>query len=352
MKTTLVAILISLLLLIHGYVTTEGTTTVINFAFRKWLLLLCCVPLAFLVKWPEERPFYWLVACVLGSVVLSPHPWIAFAGHPELRTGASTWLVCLLIYIISREHLEPRHFLYILAPYVIIDSVVGIASKSTDVLAILLPVIAPGVTMTNSAEYVTILGNRNYSSGMGAVRWTLYYIHWCETKSKLSLALWILSVAIVICANCASGYVTIWAIALLTFCPLWMIIVGILFAGIAILVLDPTFSGRMPAWIETTKLFFQRPLGYGLDTIFAYLRHVPGNFVKPHNAYLGISLGLGVPGLAAFIVLVFNEIFAKSYVTAAMAAMLIQWLVNDATVETLPLFFAMLGAKELEEEAY
>jgi len=80
-------------------------------------------------------------------------------------------------------------------------------------------------------------------------------------------------------------------------------------------------SSRGYIWSETLDLIKQKPLtGYGQDTLAYYfpqndIKKVAGIgsynllITKPHNAYLGIAYGSGIPALLALLALLFIHFY-------------------------------------------
>lgn len=131
-------------------------------------------------------------------------------------------------------------------------------------------------------------------------------------------------------------------------------------------------SSRIYLAQKTWKIVINRPLlGYGMDTLVYYF---PTNsretikvlgfsriLTKPHNMYLQLAAGAGIPALLAFLALVFLYLFLatkriiKDYrsskeipplpaaILAFIMAFSVQGLVNDLTIGTALCFFVLLG---------
>lgn len=135
-------------------------------------------------------------------------------------------------------------------------------------------------------------------------------------------------------------------------------------------------SGRGYIWSRTVPMMKDTLLlGHGADTYCIYFPHEDyvgkynsGQFSrniniivdKPHNMYMGISVGTGGLSLLAFLALVvmyivqsirllWNSRFesALSYVGAGIflgiCGFLISGLVNDSTVSVMPMYYGLLG---------
>ena len=129
------------------------------------------------------------------------------------------------------------------------------------------------------------------------------------------------------------------------------------------------FSRSIPMMKETMLV------GHGADTYCLYFPHQDyvgkynsGTFSsniniivdKPHNLYLGMTIGTGGISLLAFLVLMalyiiqssriywrsrfetFNE-YAGAAILFAVCGFLVSALVNDSTVSTMPMFYGLLG---------
>jgi hypothetical protein len=130
-------------------------------------------------------------------------------------------------------------------------------------------------------------------------------------------------------------------------------------------------SGRLYIWKETIKLIEVRPLsGYGLDTLAYHFPHNDINMIagmgsygniitKPHNIYLGIAYGSGIPAMLALLALFLLHIYhtgrrlwlaERSENLALPAAIFlffcafaVQWLVNDSVIGSSAIFWTLLG---------
>lgn len=127
-------------------------------------------------------------------------------------------------------------------------------------------------------------------------------------------------------------------------------------------------SGRIYIWTQTIDLIKERPLlGYGLDTIAYYFPHydLKGSTIantvvdKPHNMYLAMAYGAGIPALLLFFVLVIHY-FKKSLflyqeninthrsvillcILGGCLAYLFQGVFNDSIIGTAPIFWIIFG---------
>lgn len=127
-------------------------------------------------------------------------------------------------------------------------------------------------------------------------------------------------------------------------------------------------SGRLYIWTRTIDLIKEKPLlGYGLDTIGYYFPHYDlkgatiANTVvdKPHNMYLAMAFGAGIPAVLAFLVLVMHY-FKKNLflyqeninthrrvmllcIVGGCLAYLFQGLFNDSVIGTAPIFWIIFG---------
>ena len=146
---------------------------------------------------------------------------------------------------------------------------------------------------------------------------------------------------------------------------------------------DPVLSagsGRLYIWRKTIELIKERPLlGYGLGTMeFYFDNNDPnkvdgffyGNYIitKPHSYFLGIAYGIGIPGLIAFLVLVFQQVFktlktifkrdielniVHISIFIGILAFLFQALFNDSVVGMSIIFWLLFGISSgLLRQAY
>ncbi len=128
-------------------------------------------------------------------------------------------------------------------------------------------------------------------------------------------------------------------------------------------------SGRFYIWTVTMDLIKERPiLGYGLDTLGYYFPHydlkgaeyISSNIVdKPHNMYLAMAFGSGIPALLTFLIIVVlylkENVFLYSTeinthrkimllcILGGCLAYLFQGNFNDSIIGTAPLFWILLG---------
>ena len=127
-------------------------------------------------------------------------------------------------------------------------------------------------------------------------------------------------------------------------------------------------SGRIHIWTQTIDLIKEKPLlGYGLDTIGYYFPHydlkgatISSTVVdKPHNMYLSMAFGAGIPALLAFLVLVIYYLKENLLlyieninthrrvmllcILGGCLAYLFQGFVNDSIIGTAPIFWIIFG---------
>lgn len=130
-------------------------------------------------------------------------------------------------------------------------------------------------------------------------------------------------------------------------------------------------SGRVYIWKETLELIKARPfLGYGQDTLAYYFPQNDINMIagmgsydnvitKPHNMYMSIAYGTGVPALLALLALFLLHFYhtgrrlwlAERSENLALPAALflffcaftIQWLVNDSIIGSSAIFWTLMG---------
>ncbi|MEA4924898.1 MAG: O-antigen ligase family protein [Syntrophomonadaceae bacterium] len=130
-------------------------------------------------------------------------------------------------------------------------------------------------------------------------------------------------------------------------------------------------TGRLYIWKGTLKLIAAKPLtGYGLDTLAYYFPQNDINQIaelgtyqvvttKPHNMYLDIAYGSGIPALLALLTLFVMHFYhtAKRLLTlknsdavvfpAALflffCTFAIQWLVNDPVIGAAAIFWPLMG---------
>jgi len=130
-------------------------------------------------------------------------------------------------------------------------------------------------------------------------------------------------------------------------------------------------TGRLYIWGQVLELIEARPwLGYGLDTLPYYFPQNDVNKIaglwdyktlvdKPHNFYLAVAYGLGIPALLALLALFLLHFYHTGrYLLAAprgpqlvfptalylfFSAYLVQWLFNDSVVGSAQIFWILTG---------
>lgn len=130
-------------------------------------------------------------------------------------------------------------------------------------------------------------------------------------------------------------------------------------------------TGRTYIWKETLKLIWEKPvIGHGRDTFAYYFPQNDRNKIanlgtydvivsKPHNFYLDLAYGSGIPALLAFVTLVGFYLFytAREKIKAArngmaayptalftfILAFLVQWMFNDSIIGTSVIFWILFG---------
>jgi len=128
-------------------------------------------------------------------------------------------------------------------------------------------------------------------------------------------------------------------------------------------------SGRVYLWTKTLSLIKEKPiLGYGLDTIGYHFPHYDLNNVsnissgitdKPHNMYLALAFGSGIPALLALFALLIiylkKNLFLYSIeinthrrimllcIVGGCLAYLFQGIFNDSIIGTAPIFWIIFG---------
>ena len=131
-------------------------------------------------------------------------------------------------------------------------------------------------------------------------------------------------------------------------------------------------SGRAYIWGETWRLIQERPiLGYGQGTLPYYIPQNDINKItglnsystlisKPHNMYLGMAYGSGIPAMVVLLVLFMLHFYHSGrrllraerndslVLPAALflffCAFIVQWLFNDTVVDAGAIFWILLGA--------
>lgn len=130
---------------------------------------------------------------------------------------------------------------------------------------------------------------------------------------------------------------------------------------------DETGSGRGYIWIRTVELYGKLPLkhkifGCGLSCFYNFvypaygadmLEKINSVFYDAHNDFLNMLATTGIVGIAAFFGLIGSAIVnavrkwkeqpVQIAVVLALAAFLVQGLVNSYSIFTLPLLFIILG---------
>lgn len=131
-------------------------------------------------------------------------------------------------------------------------------------------------------------------------------------------------------------------------------------------------SGRLYIWEKTAQLVLDQPLlGYGKDTLFYYFpQNDPEKRAnlysyrvavdKPHNFYLEIAFGFGLPALLCLLAFFLYSLYTlgrytfkmappgeqrafSAAVLAFAAVYLLQWLFNDAVIGSTVIFWVLLG---------
>ncbi len=130
-------------------------------------------------------------------------------------------------------------------------------------------------------------------------------------------------------------------------------------------------TGRTYIWQETLKLIEKRPiLGYGQDTLAYYFPQNDINKIagidsydtlitKPHNFYLAMAFGSGIPALLSMLALFMMHFYYTSrhllkaernqaiIFPAALflffCGFTVQWLVNDSVIGSAGIFWTLLG---------
>ena len=135
---------------------------------------------------------------------------------------------------------------------------------------------------------------------------------------------------------------------------------------------QPTFgSNRGYIWSESWALITASPkymlVGYGLDTMafyfpygsqdhYAHRGNIDEIISKPHNFYLGVAYGMGIPALLAMLALFLLVLWKEkprrgegesTALTAALWSMavcfMVQFLVNDSSIGISIIFWIMMG---------
>jgi O-antigen ligase len=130
-------------------------------------------------------------------------------------------------------------------------------------------------------------------------------------------------------------------------------------------------NGRVYIWNETLKLIQKKTFtGYGQDTLSYYFPQNDINKIaglgtyntlisKPHNLYLGIAYGSGIPAMLTLLYLFFMHFYrtgqylikAERNHTVILPAALflffcaftVQWLFNDSVIGSAAIFWTLLG---------
>ncbi|MBI4661172.1 MAG: O-antigen ligase family protein [Verrucomicrobia bacterium] len=436
---------------------TGRTTDVVQYRFGLFLICAAFAFLAVLYKvWilrqqlpahPIHLPILIFAFCVGISQLLSPFPTVAYAGFHDLRQGTLTYLACVIL-LFAAAHIQLRSeqtawFVFALVPYTVVDTVLcTLDFYGFDTLRVpaVMSFIYPeklGIRVPDHLKLSTVLANRDYSSGFGAVCSVVFLT--CALTDKnirrriLFLFLALGGFTIVLTSLAASGFVTLVCVAPMIIWVAWKYgdgkatvrigtaaVLGFLLlhqilqrhnAGIW----DETFgfwhslrpgprhqevvsddrlisapktqpdgafrlpeisepgqsaaSGRVYIWKRALALIRQCPIsGFGLDT-FAYalpqtergriLEFGGDNAIitKPHNLYVHLAYGSGIPALLAFLATMLviawrclRTVWAGMKVQPFLAAMMIGWfayliqaLVNDPTIETAPVFWILSG---------
>ena len=131
-------------------------------------------------------------------------------------------------------------------------------------------------------------------------------------------------------------------------------------------------TGRVYIWRETINLTLERPfIGYGPGTLAYYFPQNDINKVanmndyntlitKPHNMYLGVAYGLGIPALLGLLILFLlhfyftgrylwrTELNQNHVFPAALflffCAFAVQAMVNDTVIDAGAIFWILMGA--------
>ncbi len=130
-------------------------------------------------------------------------------------------------------------------------------------------------------------------------------------------------------------------------------------------------TGRVYIWSETMQLIKEKPIvGYGQDTLAYYFPQNDINKIaaidsystlvtKPHNMYLGMAYGAGVPALLALLALFLrhfyytgkrllkgehdDEVILPTALFVFFCTYIVQWLFNDSVVGSAAIFWVLLG---------
>lgn len=131
-------------------------------------------------------------------------------------------------------------------------------------------------------------------------------------------------------------------------------------------------SGRLYIWNKTRELITEKPwLGYGKDTLtYHFPQNDPEKIAnlatyrisvdKPHNHYLDVAFGLGIPAVLFMLTLfmyslyrIFRYVFRASpspekealaaFVLAFSSVYLLQWIFNDSVIGSAVIFWILLG---------
>ncbi len=139
-----------------------------------------------------------------------------------------------------------------------------------------------------------------------------------------------------------------------------------------LLLTDQSFSGRGYIWIRTVKAFMELPIvnqifGCGLGCYHCFIEPFYGAemyemaqilFYEPHNDFLYVLSTTGIVGVIGFFGMIGSAIVSalrrrkdremQLMVIAALAAFLVQGLVNSFTIFVIPFLFIILGMADSE----
>ena len=366
MRHKLVIVLLAFLpIWIHGQVTKIDGETFVNFAYPKFLLLVVISGFLFLTTKRITKNFFLLLFLLLLiiSCIKSIFLQTSVLGYINLRTGLITYFCCAVVYTASIG-LKSNTILLTLSIYIVVDAIIGIAAYlKFNTFHWLSPIIIGHFVNTkDTVYYATVLSNFNYSSGLGAACYIMFAYYSTSWYFQLCA---ILSAVIVLISLSTVGFVTILLLlpALIYLTPRRRILIYhatilaicyIFFYCQNHTILDNTFlfnnftlSDRGIIWTNCLKMILQAPFfGHGLDT-YPYYAYVTfdQHMTTPHNFYLALAFGAGLPVLISFGTFLASAIKPKLApgIFLGLCAMLIQFVTNDAMIETLPILFILCG---------
>lgn len=165
-----------------------------------------------------------LAATIIVSAIFAPNKTLALFGTYNRNEGTLTYLCYIALFFIASNikysNKQMRWFIYILYPFVIINTVLGLLNFfGIDILkydfgkSILFSGLPEGASLTERSKLIATINHGNYVSGFAAVLLGLFLTWALLDKSKLrsavNLFFSLLAFAMLLGSLSSSGFVTI-----------------------------------------------------------------------------------------------------------------------------------------------